>query len=525
VPTKPTYRIDTLGCKANVYDSRRLAEALEAIGFRQARDGRCPDVCLVNTCTVTATADRKARQRAAHLVRQHPHARVFVTGCYATAAAHEAAAIPGIAGAYGRDQWPDLLAALGNGGPPPAQELLRGDFGIRSFGNRTRAFLKVQEGCDSACSYCILPRVRGKPRSCPLPQVRAEAERLAAAGLREIVLTGIHLGFYGKDLRASNRTPREPRCASQRMDARKGDEAVPGSGTLRSPDAADAAGSRNPQGRGILRHIPVSRRLDASDPLCAGARAPWPAAESAPSRPRVVLLEALSGRVSLADAVAAVAETPGVERVRLSSLEALEVDRALLRAMEHPNVCPHLHLPLQSGDAGVLAQMNRRYSPDQFLRAVALARRHLDRPAITTDVMIGFPGETEEQFDNTLSVCRAARFSRIHIFPFSPRPGTVAAQMPDRVPPGIVRERCRRLRVLADQMAADWATGFVGQAVPVLFEGRTRAGMLSGYTDRYVRVHAEGEPALKGRIASVLCTGSRGAILVGTVPGYGDSSA
>jgi threonylcarbamoyladenosine tRNA methylthiotransferase MtaB len=422
LPEVLTYLIETFGCKANAYDSRRLAEALESLGFRPAADGERADVCLLNTCTVTAVADRKCRQRAARLVKENPGARVFVTGCYASAAPEAFARMDGLAGVFGRDDLNALLQAV-NGGQLPEGVRLAGDFGISSFDGRARAFLKVQDGCDSFCSYCVLPHVRGKPRSRPVDDVRAEAERLAVAGFREIVVTGIHVGLYGRDL---------------------------------------------------------------------------------------------EGRPGLGAALLAVAEAPGIERVRLSSIEANEVDGALLGAMRHPAVCPHLHIPLQSGDADVLRRMNRRYSPDEFLRVVELARERLDRPAVTTDVMVGFPGETEEAFENTLAVCRAGRFSRMHVFPFSPRPGTPAAKMPGRVPVKVMAERSRRARELGKELAVEWADGFVGRRQRVLFETCT-AGRLSGYTDRYVRFTASGGADLIGRAAHVICTSRRGPSLIGRV--------
>jgi len=418
-----TYLIETLGCKANAYDSRRLAEALEALGFRPVPDGRSPHVCILNTCTVTAVADRKSRQRAARLVREYPGSRVFITGCAATAGP-EQFRTAGPAGVYGRGEWPRLLEAV-NGGPlPPGCPDLSGDFGVHGFGGRVRAFLKVQEGCDAGCAYCILPMVRGRPRSRPLADAVAEAERLAAAGFREIVLTGIHLGLYGRDL---------------------------GDGT------------------------------------------------------------------DLAALVGAVAETPGLERLRLSSVEAGELTPQLLDAMRHPAVCPHLHLPLQSGDAQVLRAMRRPYSPAQFEAAVEFARLMLERPAITTDVMVGFPGETEEQFERTLDFCRRVRFGRMHVFPFSARHGTVAAAMPGQLAPAVIARRAARLRRLAAELAAGWAEGFVGTSVRVLFEREARPGVLVGYTDRYVRLSAPGPASLVGRAARVRCTGCDGPALRGQV--------
>jgi threonylcarbamoyladenosine tRNA methylthiotransferase MtaB len=216
-----------------------------------------------------------------------------------------------------------------------------------------------------------------------------------------------------------------------------------------------------------------------------------------------------------------VAQSEGIERVRLSSIEVNEVDEELLEAMQHPAVCAHLHMPLQSGDADVLKRMDRTYTPGEFLRAVKLARARLDRPAITTDVMVGFPGETDEQFERTMALCREAEFSRTHVFPFSPRPGTPAAEMAERVPPMAIRERSQRLRALVAELAGAWAASFVGGRARVLFERRTGSGRLAGYTDRYVRLTAEGSPDLVGRTAEVLCTARQGAALVGSLSAQG----
>jgi len=377
----------------------------------------------VNTCTVTAVADRKGRKLAARLVRENPGARVFLTGCGVDAGHEGLASVAGISGLFGRAEWPDLVRVAADGAAPTG-DVLEGDFGIRSFSGRARAFLKVQDGCDAFCSYCILPYVRGRPRSRPLADVRAEARRLAKAGFAEIVVTGIHTGFYGRDL---------------------------------------------------------------------------------PERP------------SLAQAVLAVAETDGVQRVRLSSVEAHEVTDELLETMAHPAVCAHLHLPLQSGDAEVLRRMGRSYRPSEFLRTVARARAALDRPAVTTDVMVGFPGEGDAAFERTVEFCRATRFSRTHVFPFSPRPGTRAASMAHRPPADVVRERGRILRGLANELAADWADSFLDRRERVLIERHGPAGRLCGYTDRYVRLTAAGPPEMVGRVAHVHCTARKGISLAGTL--------
>ena len=417
-----TFRIDTLGCKANQYDSQRLAEALVRLGWREAKGDEQPDAVLVNTCSVTAACARKCRQAASQAVRRHPDAGVFVTGCHATAFPEDLCGIEGVRGVYGRAEWRQMLHDIAGDGAPPAG-LMESDFGIHGFSGRARALLKIQEGCDFFCAYCIVPFVRGKPRSRPLEEVRAEAQRLARAGFREVVLTGIHLGHYGRDL---------------------------------------------------------------------------------------------EGQVSLADAVLAVRDTDGIERIRLSSIKADEVDDALLAAMQHPAVCPHLHLPLQSGDDQVLRRMKRGYTAAQFLETVEKARAVLDNPAVTTDVMVGFPGETDEQSENTIGLCQRAAFSRMHVFPFSPRPGTAAASMPEQVERRVVKERCLRLGRLAAELARRWAASFVGRQVRVLFE-RERGGCLTGYTDRYVRLAVPAPRGYVGTTARVRCTGSEKAKLIGGI--------
>ena len=426
----PTFRIATLGCKANQYDSQRLAEALTALGFHEAGDSAPPSVLVINTCTVTQAADRKSRQLASRALREHPGSRVFVTGCYATAQPEALRGMDGVSGVFGRQEWNEMLEAVAGASLPEAVRL-RGDFGIAGFRGRTRALLKVQEGCDFGCAYCVVPRVRGRPRSRPLSDVLSEARRLLDCGFREIVLTGIHLGLYGRDM-----------------------------------------------GEGV----------------------------------------------ELADAVEQVASLPGLGRLRLSSLEAPELSERLLRAMKHPAVCAHLHLPLQSGDDGVLSRMKRRYTAGEFLATVDAARAHLDRPAITGDVIVGFPGETHDDFENTLRTCQDVGFTRLHVFPFSPRPGTVAAKLGGTVQMAVVRERCARLKDLADALAVQWARSFVGQRERALLEDARLGGELVGYTDRYVRLSVRCDAKHLGELREVMCIRAWGQSLVGELIAEGSSA-
>ncbi|MBM4082494.1 MAG: MiaB/RimO family radical SAM methylthiotransferase, partial [Planctomycetes bacterium] len=288
-----------------------------------------------------------------------------------------------------------------------------GELSISGFEGHTRAFLKIQDGCDARCSYCIVPLVRGPVRSRPLEAIQREAERLAANGYREIVLTGIHLGAYGRDT---------------------------------------------------------------------------------------------GGRPGLCDVIEGLLDVPGLERIRLSSIEVNEfTDRLLALAVGSSKLCPHFHFPLQSGDDEILRAMNRTYTAAEYLSVLDRARARIERPSFTTDVMVGFPGEGERHFQNTLDVCRRAGFSRMHIFPFSPRPGTPATTMPNRPTRTEVRAREERLEAVARESALAYKRQFLGQRVNVLVETQrdARTGKLCGYTERYVKVAFDGPDGLKNTIVAV----------------------
>jgi len=368
----PSFWIYTLGCKVNQYESQYVREGLLRLGFQEANPGEKVDLCIVNTCTVTAESDLKSRKIIRQLARRHPEARIVVMGCYAARAPQELAQLPGVVELLpDKAQLPQWLAQLGLVDPPQ---------GISSFGSRHRAFVKVQDGCQQHCRYCIIPLVRPVLRSRAVREVLEEIHRLVSAGYREIVLTGIHLGHYGRDLPAPQPT--------------------------------------------------------------------------------------------LADLVAAILELPGTFRLRLSSLEAVEVTPELLQIMaDRPDrLCPHLHLPLQSGSNKMLERMGRPYRLEDFLRVCDQVRARLDNPALTTDILVGFPGETDRDF---LATCRAVEqvgFSKIHIFPFSPRPGTAAAQMPDRPPSEVVRRRCAQLQEIGRQLRRRYMDSLLGRSIEVLAE-------------------------------------------------------
>src|SRR5256885_11937985 len=314
-----TLKTLTLGCKVNRYETELVREGFLRANFRDAADDESADLCVVNTCTVTAEGDSKSRHAIRRLARQNPDARIVVMGCYATRAPEELAKLPNVAEVIGdKREIPDLLGRFGVIDMPT---------GISQFGNRHRAFVKVQDGCLLRCSYCIIPYVRPHFSSRPLAHVFDEVRRLVDNGYREIVLTGIHLGHYGVE---NN------------------------------------------------RHKPKDQWL------------------------------------RLSNLVRVIANLPGDFRIRLSSIEATEVTRELIDVMaEYPRrIAPHLHICLQSGSDSVLRQMRRRWSSRMFIDRCRLVRESLDNPAITTDIIVGFPGETEADFEATCRVSRDCGFSK-----------------------------------------------------------------------------------------------------------------
>jgi threonylcarbamoyladenosine tRNA methylthiotransferase MtaB len=392
-----TLKTVTLGCKVNQYETELVREGFARIGYRDAADGETADLCVVNTCTVTAEGDSKSRQAIRRLARDNPDSRIVVMGCYATRAPDELAKLPNVVEVLtDKREIPDLLGRFG---------VLDIPTGISYFGNRHRAYVKVQDGCLLRCSYCIIPHVRPHVHSRPLEHVVDEVRRLVDNGYGEIVLTGVHLGHYG----------------------------VEGN---------------------------------------------W-------NRPKDQWLR-------LSKLVRDLARLPGQFRLRLSSIEATEVTRELLSVMaEYPErIAPHLHICLQSGSDAVLRRMRRRWGSRLFVDRCRLVRQALDNPAITTDVIVGFPDETEADFDATCRVARDCGFFKIHVFPFSPRKGTPAAQMPSMVAPALKSDRCQRLIELEQELRESYLRSLVGRELTVLPEGRCErdASRLAGISCRYVPI-------------------------------------
>ncbi len=410
----PTFKAVTLGCKVNQYETEYVCEGLRRLGYRRADRHEPADLCLVNTCTVTAAADLKSRKAIRQLARSNPRAEIIVMGCYATRAAADVAALPGVVEVLTeKRQLPDFLARRG---------LVDIPRGISAFGRRHRAYVKIQDGCRLHCSYCIIPSVRPVLTSRPPHDVLDEITHLLDRGFREIVLTGIHLGHYGI-------------------------------------------------------------HQDRSEPSSPHGQ---PAIAEYPSRSRPNLAQLLRQIVAL----------DGDFRVRLSSLEAAEVTPELITVFaDHPDrVCPHLHLSLQSGSDAVLHRMRRRYRADHFIRQCHQIATALDQPALTTDIIVGFPGETEADFAATCRTAEQVGFAKIHVFRFSPRQGTPAADMDDQVPGSVAQSRVSELIALGDTLRHQFFDSLRGRRMQVLAEtpSQQTPGMLIGTSERYAPVELPG---------------------------------
>lgn len=423
--------IETLGCKVNQYDSAVIRERLARESCSFVPFDHPADVYVINTCTVTDRADWEARQLVRRARRRNPAARVAVTGCYAQVSPGEVAALPGVDFVAGLNRMDDLVRYVRDGVPgagaavsvgDPRDERGVGVLGARRFLGRARAFLKVQEGCNFACSYCIIPTARGRSRSVPPERVLEQVRGLAEAGFAEVVLTGIHLGGYGYDL---------------------------------------------------------------------------------------------APRVSLSRLVQRIAGSGLVRRLRLSSLDPREATDELLAVMADSDVvCPHLHVCVQAGEDGVLRKMRRNYDTAYFARLMARARRKLPGAALGTDVIVGFPGETDASFEASLDFLAGQPLTYFHVFPYSARRGTPAAGLPDHTPPAERKERSRRARDLGARKKHEFYRSQVGSLASVLVEGEAAGepGCLKGYSRNYLPVLFPGPPGLVRREVPVTirrCSGGR----------------
>ncbi|MDD5476615.1 MAG: MiaB/RimO family radical SAM methylthiotransferase [Candidatus Omnitrophica bacterium] len=382
----------TLGCKANQYDTQSIRERFLNKGFQEANQRKPPDYFLVNTCTVTAGADQKSRNTIRKCIRANPKAKVIVTGCLVEKDSQALADIRGIALVVRKSFFPE---------------------GISSFSRHTRAFLKIQDGCSNFCTYCKVALVRGRERSKNLTQIVSEAKKLIACGYKEIVLTGICLGAYGRDF---------------------------------------------------------------------------------------------SPKKNIVDVIKVLEKIEGLSRIRLSSIEAGDISPRLIKCLEGSRkFCRHLHIPIQSGDDYILKRMNRKYTRQKYQDLINRLKRSIPQISITTDCLVGFPGETEKNFENTVDLIRKINPLKVHIFPYSSRPGTRAADFNGLVDPKIINLRCQKLGKIVQQCQMNFMRKFVAKKAAVLIEGRAKdnPNFLEGLTDNYLQVRLPFKPDLKNTIANV----------------------
>ena len=492
----------TLGCKVNQYETQAIRESLAAKGFMETNPEQPADLYVINTCTVTSVSDEKSRQYIKKVRRKNPRATVVVTGCYAEADAETIKKMEGVdfvitkaeeahlaeiismdAVQYNHDHVAVMsrLHTKKAENPPPLNPLpLRGgetrgiaklpasnegdvadsssillpkflpsqgemilpsldgrgkgegekefsggksifkrtedsiyNLKISHFAGHTKAFLKIEDGCDMYCSYCIIPYVRGGIKSRRPQDILEEAKRLIQNGYKEIILTGIHLGAYGRDTQGNHR---------------------------------------------------------------------------------------------LLDVIHMLSNLSGLERLRLSSIEVNEITNDLIDLVAHTKkVCPHFHVPLQSGDDFILKRMNRKYTASQYVEVLDNIRSKIDVPSFTTDVMVGFPGEKDVHFENTVELCKKVGFSRMHIFSFSVREGTAAAKMPDHCKTKIIKKRKAMMEAAANDTAFAYKKQFLNKVVEVLVEAEReqKTNQLCGYSERYIKVLFDGSDTIKNKIVSV----------------------
>ena len=392
--------IETFGCKLNQAESEILWRNLSVAGYRMVDWPSAADVMIINTCTVTHVADRKARQAVRAALKANSSLSVVITGCYAEREAQELSAIPGVTAVIGNSAKADMATELSRLGIMPDTE------SIHTNNPRTRSLIKIQDGCDHNCAYCIVPLVRPVKSCAPARTVIEEITRRQAEGYREVVLTGTEIGEYqdnGLDL------------------------------------------------IGLLR---------------------------------------------------CVLEETSIERIRVSSLQPREITPALLELWQDRRLCRHFHLSLQSGSDAVLRRMRRRYTTADYSRAVNLIRSTIPHAAVTTDIIAGFPGETETEFTKSLVFIKQTAFARLHIFPFSPRPNTAAILMPGQVDSQIIQNRVKQLLKIGKQCETEFRQRFEGLTLDVLFEEQDDEEWM-GYTDNYIRVTTHCQDSLANQIIPV----------------------
>lgn len=415
-------KFSTLGCKVNQYETEAMAELFVKNGYEITEDYNC-DVFVLNTCTVTNLSDRKSRQQISKIRSENSNAVIAVVGCYSQVSPDEIENIEGvnvILGTKYRKEIVELceLAKSSNKTINKVENIGKNrefeELTINTEHSMTRAYIKIQEGCSQFCSYCIIPYARGPIRSRNIRDIVLEAKRLADNGFKEIVLTGIHVASYGKDLENED--------------------------------------------------------------------------------------------IGLIDVIEDIGQIDKIKRIRLSSLEPRIVDKQFLdRLSKVEQFCDHFHLSLQSGSDSILQSMNRKYDTDLYEKTINLIREYYPNAAITTDIIVGFPGETDEDFEKTLKFVDKIQFSKIHVFKYSNRKGTVASKMKNQVSGVVKKERSKLLIEKSKYYTDKFLDNMLNQPIKVLFESKNDDGYIKGYTTNYIRVKREYNPNLSNKIIDVIC--------------------
>ena len=413
-----TFSILTLGCKVNQYESEAMSELFESRGYRQVENDDFSDVYIVNTCTVTNLSDRKSRQFIRKSKKNNPNSVVAVVGCYSQVSPEEVKSIEGVdvvVGTTERNRIVDLIEESKKNNEKI--NIVKDLKNVREFANttnfdsnnRTRAYMKVQDGCNRFCTYCIIPFARGPIRSRTIEDSVREARTLADRGFKEIVLTGIHIGSFGMDL----------------------------------------------------------------------------------------------GDVRLIDLIEAIAEVDGIERIRLSSVEPLIITNDFMeRAVKTGKLCDHFHLSLQSGSNNILKAMNRRYTREDYIEKANIIRKYMSHAGLTTDIIVGFPGESQEDFEDSMKIVKEVGFARIHVFKYSKRKNTKAAVMKNQIDGNVKKERSEKLIALGEEYQEIFERENMKTTQSVLFEEK-HDGVYYGYTTNYIRVKAKSEEDLTNKIKKV----------------------
>ncbi|SHG72560.1 tRNA (N(6)-L-threonylcarbamoyladenosine(37)-C(2))-methylthiotransferase MtaB [Asaccharospora irregularis] len=414
----------TLGCKVNQYETEAMLELFEKDGYEQVDSEEYADVYVINTCTVTHMSDRKSRQYIRRVKRKNPDAVIAVVGCYSQVSPEEILEIEEVNLVMGTNDRRKIVEEVKKIDATKKASTVDDIMKVKAFeeieisqtNGKTRAFMKIQDGCDRYCTYCIIPYARGRVRSRDLDSIISEVEKLVDNGYKEVVLTGIHIASYGKDLRDSE--------------------------------------------------------------------------------------------IKLLDIIKEINKVEGIERIRLSSVEPiLFTDEFVSEVSKMKKVCPHYHLSLQSGCDETLKRMNRRYTTQEYKQIVDRLRENIPNVAITTDVIVGFPGETNEEFQKTYEFLKEIELSQMHIFKYSPRKGTPAATMENQVDPQMKHFRSEKLINLAKENFNKFTNKFIGQDLEVLFEQNIGNNRYEGLTPNYIRVVVESDKDIRGEIKKVKING------------------